>query len=261
MTSDGRPLRAPVQPFVLSDKVAIITGAASGIGATALETLSEAGAHVRGCDISALSGKAHPNLTGNVEVRDPLAVGAFVQSVIDEFGRIDIVVNCAGVGITADEPTPVHLMSDRDWELTLGVNLTGTFNVCRACIPAMLDGGGSIINISSVMGHVGNAGASAYTASKAGVLGLTRSMALEYARQGLRANAICPGFIDTPMVRRHLDQSADGVEELRLIEASHPVGRLGTSQDIANAILWLAADASSFMTGAALTVDGGYTAA
>jgi NAD(P)-dependent dehydrogenase (short-subunit alcohol dehydrogenase family) len=117
-----------------------------------------------------------------------------------------------------------------------------------------------VVNIASVMGLVGNAGAAAYCASKAGVLGLTRAMALEYADQGVRVNALCPGYIDTPMVQRYMTQVEDADAQLAELKATHPVGRLGQAEEVAAAVLWLLSDGASFMTGAAIPVDGGFTA-
>jgi len=254
----------PVGTQSLAGKVVVVTGVASGIGKATHSLFSTAGAAVCGCDVAAPG----PNdaalfdgaLIGVVDVSSSSEMEAFTSSVLDRYGRIDGLVNCAGVGILSGEPLPVGELTDELWTRTLEINLTGTFIASRAVLPSLLRNGGTVVNVSSVMGLVGNAGAAAYCASKAGVLGLTRAMALEYADQRVRVNAVCPGYIDTPMVRRYLTQVEDADAQLAELQASHPIGRLGYPDEVAAAALWLSSDAASFVTGAAMPVDGGFTA-
>ena len=175
-----------------------------------------------------------------------------VQDSVKIFGRLDIAVNNAGIGgpaaLTGEYPID-------GWEKVIGINLNGVFYGMRHQIPAMLQtGGGSIINITSILGSVGFATACAYVSAKHGVNGLTKVAAMEYAKQGIRVNAVAPGFIKTPL----LDQMPP--EQLEAIAALHPIGRLGTSQEVAELVLWLATDRSSFVTGSYYPVDGGYLA-
>ncbi|WP_290514328.1 SDR family NAD(P)-dependent oxidoreductase [Aeromicrobium sp.] len=248
----------------LNGKVVLVTGAASGIGAATLVKLRELGATVSGGDLCLAPLGTESRFQGvrmeTVDVRDPEQVQAFVDIVVERHGRLDAVVNSAGVGAPSDLALMTHETSHRDWDLQIGVNLTGTYAVSRAALPSLLVQGGAIVNISSIMGLVGSAGFSAYTASKAGVLGLTRSMALEYATSGVRVNAVCPGFVNTPMVHRFLGRSDDPAAARRSLELVTPMGRLAEPAEIADVVAWLISDAASYVTGAAIPVDGGYTA-
>ncbi|MBC7633364.1 SDR family NAD(P)-dependent oxidoreductase [Aeromicrobium sp.] len=248
----------------LTGKVILVTGAASGIGAATCFKLRDLGATVSGCDLSLVPLKTESRFEGlrmeTVDVRDPEQVQAFVDLVVERHERIDAVVNCAGVAPTSYTTLMTHETTHHDWDQQIGVNLTGTYTVSRAALPALLVQGGAIVNISSIMGLIATAGASAYTASKAGVLGLTRSMAVEYATSGVRVNAVCPGYIDTPMVHTGLSRSDDPAAALRLLELLHPMGRLGEPSEIADVVAWLVSDSASFVTGATIPVDGGYTA-
>ena len=242
----------------LQRKTALVTGAASGIGRATAQALQAEGARVAGIDRDAFAPDHGLDIALKVDVTDPEQLRAAVAEISDNLGPIVVLANCAGV---SPGPFAGHEMPDDVWALTVGVNLTGSFNVCRAVIPGMLAaGGGSINNIGSVMSKVGNPGYVAYVASKAGVLGLTRSLALDYAQMGIRVNTVCPGFIETPMVARSLpDDPFEAQAVLTSIRDMHPVGRLGRPEEIAAAVLWLAADAS-FVTGSEITVDGGFTA-
>lgn len=248
----------------LTGKVILVTGAASGIGAATFFKLRELGATVSGCDLSLVPLETESRFEGvrmgTIDIRDPEQVQAFVDSVIEQHARIDAVVNCAGVGAPSNQGQMTHETTHQDWDQQIGVNLTGTYTVSRAALPALLVQGGAIVNISSIMGLVGSAGYSAYTASKAGVLGLTRTMALEYATSGVRVNAVCPGFVDTPMVRRFVDRSDDPAAVFRSLELITPMGRLAQPGEIADVVAWLVSDSASFVTGAAIPVDGGFTA-
>lgn len=242
-------------------KVVVVTGSASGIGAAIAARFIGAGATVCGIDRSPYSNPEGFALTSSVDVSDSADVDAHIAEVIKKFGHIDVLVNTAGVGVQAETFTRGHEVTQPEWQKVLDVNLTGSFNTARAALPALVESRGSIVNISSIMGLVGTVGALAYVASKAGVLGLTKGLALEYAPDGVRVNAVCPGFVDTPMVRRHLEQSGDPAAELAKLNATHPVGRIGQPSEIADAVLWLASDSASFVTGASIPVDGGFIAA
>jgi NAD(P)-dependent dehydrogenase (short-subunit alcohol dehydrogenase family) len=246
----------------LHGKVAIVTGAASGIGRCATDLFAAAGATVAAFDRDesglALGGDALA-VAGDVTSNDDVA--EFVATVLEHHGRIDVLLNSAGVGTLADVPQEVPDTPDEIWDRTLDVNLSGTFRVSRAVIPAMAaGGGGAIVNLASVLGLAGLAGAVSYSASKGGVIAITRTMALEGAPLGIRANVLAPGFIETPMVTEYLPKLEDPAQARLDVEAAHLLGRLGRPEEVAAAALWLASDAASFVTGAVLPVDGGYLA-
>ena len=256
----------------LSGKTAIITGGGSGLGEASSELLAAEGARVlvsdineeaaaRTADIVRQKGGSAISLAHDVTNQDEWQ--HVVQTTVKEFGSFDILVNNAGVSGTP----PGVLMEDvdfEDWRQVMSVNLDSVFLGCQEAIRSMRDSGGSIINISSIMGIVGGAGA-AYNASKGGVRLLTKSVAVYCGNNGypIRCNSIHPGYIWTSMVRTALEYfpEIETEEELRtmLIER-HPIGRLGIPDDIANGVLFLASEASGFMTGSELVIDGGYTA-
>lgn len=248
----------------LRDRIALITGSASGIGSACALRFAEEGAVIAGMDVVsegderwAEAVKLSPRSSFDlVDVRDEASIAAAMAAVRQRFGRIDVVVNSAGVAGGG----PVHLLATEEWDRVVGINLRGTFLVCKHALAPMLEQRrGSIINIASIEGLQGSEGGSAYNASKAGVVMLTRNMAMDYARVGIRVNAVCPGFIDTPMYHQVLD--LPGFETFRDgIVDQHQLGRTGTPLEIANAALFLASDEASFITGHALVVDGGYTA-
>ena len=238
----------------LDGKVALVTGAASGLGLATMERFAKEGAQVVGIDVQAGSAAGADVLA--VDVRDEDAVSAAVDEVVARHGHLDIVANFAGVAGGG----PVHLVDAADWDRVLAVNLKGTFLVCKHALRPMLEQrSGSIINVASVEGLQGTEGGSSYNASKAGVVMLTKNMAIDYGRAGIRVNAICPGFIDTPMFRAvmgsdHMTQFRDEYRD------DHMLGRFGEPSEIAAAALFLASDDASFVTGHALAVDGGYLA-
>ncbi len=248
----------------LDGKVALITGAASGIGAAIALRFAQEGARIAGIDIQDLADgdwSEALRLTGDgplhkVDVRDKGAVANAVAEVEAQMGRIDVLVNSAGVAGGG----PVHLIEDAEWDRVMDVNLKGTLHACQAALPGMLARqSGSIVNIASVEGIEGFEGGSAYNASKGAVILLTRNMAIDYGRRGIRVNALCPGFIDTPLLRSTLELEA--MNEIRdKIREAHQLGRFGQPVEIANGALFLASDEASFVTGQALAVDGGYTA-
>lgn len=247
-----------------TDKVALVTGAGSGIGRAAAIAFAQAGAAVAVADwdepganetvrqIEAAGGKA---LAIKVDVSDPAQVDAMVAKTIQTYGRLDMACNNAGIGgplaLTGDYPIEA-------WDTVMGINLRGVFLCMRAELPHLLKQGGAIVNIASILGTVGFANASAYTAAKHGVVGLTKVAALEYSSKGVRVNAVCPAFIETPMLEK-AGLLADPVAKQGLIGV-HPIGRLGKSQEIAETIVWLASPAASFVTGTAVLADGAYCA-
>ncbi len=248
----------------LSGKAALITGAASGIGAACALRFAQEGAAVGGLDLrepqagdGLEAARLAPRSAFQVaDVRDDGAVARAVAATRAALGRLDVLVNAAGVAGGG----PVHLIDPAEWDRVVDVNLRGSFLVSRHAIPALLEaGGGSVILVASVEGIEGFEGGSAYNASKGGVVLLTRNMAIDYGRRGIRVNAICPGFIETPLFGSVFEQP--GMEAVRdRIAAAHQLGRFGKAVEVANAALFLASDEASFVTGAILPVDGGYTA-
>jgi len=250
----------------LEGKVALITGAAGGIGKVAAERFAAEGARVVVADVVDDAGEATVagvNDSGgeaayvHADVSNPGDVEAMVAATVERFGGLHVLYNNAGIMHAADES--VLSTPDEVWNLTIDINLKGVFLGCRYGIPAMLDsGGGSIVNVASFVALMGAAVPQiAYTASKGGVLAMTREIAVEFARRGIRANAICPGPIETPLTGQILDTPEK--RNRRLVHI--PIGRFGRAEEIAQAALFLASDESSLMTGAALVVDGGITAA
>ena len=231
----------------LDGKVALITGGASGIGLACCQRLASEGATVVSLD---LAGADH-----GVDVRDEAAVAATLDAVVDGHGRLDIVVNSAGIAGGG----PVHSVSLADWERVVGVNLTGTFIVSKHALRHMVEQRtGSIVNIASIEGIQGTEGGSSYNASKGGVVLLTKNMAIDYGRIGIRVNCICPGFIDTPLF--HAVMGSEGMSQLRdRYRDLHVLGRFGRPEEIASAAAFLASDDASFVTGHSLVVDGGFT--
>lgn len=248
----------------LTGKVAIVTGASTGIGRAAAMALSAEDAAVVLADVDEARGQAvreeihHKGgeaIFVRADVSDDSQVASAVLQAVSTFGGLDLAFNNAGIeGIQA----VTHECTLENWNRTLAVNLSGVWFCMRHEIPAMLKrGGGVIVNNSSVAGLVGFGGIPAYTASKHGIIGLTRTAALEYAEQGIRVNAVCPGVIDTEMIDRFTGHQSEAQAALL---ATEPVGRLGRPEEIADAVVWLCSSRSSFVTGQAIAVDGGFVA-
>ncbi len=243
------------------NKTAIVTGGASGIGEACAITLAAAGATVIVADlkkadaqktvdtITKAGGKAHACAA---DVADDSAVKAMVDFAVKETGGLHLLVNNAGIG-GPQKPTGEYAVDD--WQKVIAINLTGVFLGLRYGIPAIEKaGGGAIVNMASILGSVGIAQSCAYVAAKHGVVGLTKSAALEYSAKGIRINAVGPGFIATPLLDNISNEMRDGLVAL------HPIGRLGTSQEVADLVCFLLSDRASFITGSYHLVDGAYTA-
>ncbi len=249
----------------LDDKVALVTGAAKGIGAGIVERFLKAGAAVTAFDIDGealgmlgdrLSLRGRVLLIQGDVAQEPDVVRA-IERTVAASGRLDIVVNNAGIELAGQIPD----YTSEQWDRQLGVNLKGAFFFAKYAIPHLRARGGVILNISSVHAFVSYQGDAAYDAAKAGLLALTRALAVDHGGEGIRVNAICPGYIDTPMTEQWLATVPDRDETMRQVLSLHPLGRIGTPRDIADAALFLASDAASFISGTYLVVDGALTAA
>lgn len=252
----------------LMDRVAIVTGGNSGIGRAAAVLFAEEGAQVliaaRDPEKSATVVEEIREGGGSAasvvcDVRVPNDCERAVAAAVEEFGRLDVLFNNAGV-IYRERTAPAT--SVQEWDSTFDVNTRGTFLMSKFSVPEMAKnpGGGAIVNNASYLGLVGTRGAAAYCASKGAVVLLTRAMALDHGPDGIRVNCICPGSVDTPMLRNEMEEMG-GVEKVRsLFEEKHPQGRIASPEEIAEAALYLASDAARFVTGACLPVDGGITA-
>jgi NAD(P)-dependent dehydrogenase (short-subunit alcohol dehydrogenase family) len=242
----------------LDGRAALVTGAGAGIGEACARRLTAGGARVAIIDRDqAAADRVASELDGAIaiyaDVSDPDAVEAMVATVVDRFGRLDVAVNNAGIGGLR---APVAEQTPDSWREVLAVNLDSVFYCIRVEIPAMLrTGGGAIVNTASVLGFTAFPGSAHYVAAKHGVVGLTQNVALEYATEGIRCNAVAPGFIATPLLKANLN-AAEQAE----IGALHAQNRLGEPEEIAEAVAWLASDAASFVNGSVHVVDGGYLA-
>lgn len=254
------------RPGRLEGRVALITGAGNGMGREAATLFASEGARVMVADLSEAGGRATVEAVEAVggeadfvavDVSDAAQVAGMVHATTERFGALHVLYNNAGI-FPADDAGATDT-PEATWDRVIDVNLKGVWLGCKYAVPALIaSGGGSIVNVASFVAFMGAATAQiAYTSSKGGVLALTREVAVEHARAGVRANALCPGPIDTPLLAELMSDPARKARRLVHI----PMGRLGRSEELARAALFLASDESSFMTGAALVVDGGITAA
>jgi NAD(P)-dependent dehydrogenase (short-subunit alcohol dehydrogenase family) len=248
----------------LHGKVAIVTGGTSGIGRNAAVLFAKAGAKVVVAGRRELEGKETIDLIRaaggdglfvKTDVSRAAEVAALVQKTVEKFGRLDIAFNNAGI---EGSWSPIAEQSEEDWDRTIDINLKGVWLCLKHEIQQMLKqgGGGAIVNMASVAGLIGSAGAATYCASKHGVMALTKSAALETARSGIRINVVCPAVIETPMGERIW-----GAPEMKKFAIGlHPIGRFGTPREVAEAVVWMCSDRASFMTGQSLVLDGGFLA-
>jgi len=247
----------------LKDKVCLVTGGAAGIGKATAERFAEEGAQVVICDVAEQAGQETVKLLGpnarfyKVNVANRQEAQVWVDDVWSQYGRIDVLVNNAGILrdaqlVKVKDGAIVGQMSEADFDLVIAVNLKGVFNCTQAVAPYMIkQGGGVILNASSVVGLDGNFGQTNYVATKAGVIGMTKVWARELGRYNIRVNAVAPGFIATDIIKSMPEKIIEGMK------ARTPIGRMGQPRDIANAYLFLASDEASFITGEVLRVDGG----
>ena len=252
---DGQGTIETVIETGLENKVVIVTGATSGIGKATARRFAEEGCRVASWDIKEGEGEKN-GIFQRVNVTDTVSVESAVAEVVERWHTIDILINNAGILrdgqlVKFKEGAVTATMSDEQFDSLLSVNLRGVFVCTRAVVPHMIKNGGVILNASSVVGLYGNFGQTNYVASKAGVIGMTKVWARELGKYKIRVNAVAPGFINTEMI------AAMPEKILQTMRDHTPLGRLGETQDIANAYLWLASDAASFITGTVLSVDGG----
>jgi NAD(P)-dependent dehydrogenase (short-subunit alcohol dehydrogenase family) len=248
----------------LRGKVAIVTGGTSGIGRDAAVLFAKAGAKVVVAGRREAEGKetidliraaSGDGLFVKTDVSRAADVRVLVQKTVEKFGRLDVAFNNAGI---EGSWSPIAEQSEEDWDSTIDINLKGVWLCLKYEIQQMLKqgGGGAIVNMASVAGFIGSAGAATYCASKHGVMALTKSAALETARNGIRVNAVCPAVIETPMGERLWGAP----EAKKFALGLHPIGRFGRPEEIADAVLWMCSDRASFMTGQSLVLDGGFLA-
>jgi NAD(P)-dependent dehydrogenase (short-subunit alcohol dehydrogenase family) len=249
----------------LNGNVAIVTGAGRGIGRGIAECLAEEGAFVVLNDVRAegaeaskrfLEEKGYASVTAVADISTPEGASAVVDAAARSRGRLDLLVHCAGRQIIK----PVDALQPQEWDTVLGVNLRGAYLCAKAALPLLEKQRGTIINICSVHAQATVEGFTSYAASKAGILGLTRALAVECGPRGVRVNAISPGTIDSPLLHEYFNSLPDPVRARAEFLKFHPIGRFGTARDIGNMVTFLASDEAEFVTGTEIVVDGGMTA-
>ncbi|MCS7248379.1 MAG: SDR family oxidoreductase [Anaerolineales bacterium] len=247
------------------DKVVIVTGGSKGIGEATAWAFAEQGAAVAIVDTDRGSGeelsrkmrdKGYQALFVETDITKEAQVQSMIQKVLDEWGRLDVLVNNAGIYLQGD----VEQTSLEQWQRVLDVNITGMFLCTKYAIPALLKNGGVVVNVASEAGLVGIKGQVVYNVSKGAVIAFTRSCAVDYASKGVRFNCVCPGTTDTPLVREAVNRSPDPAAARRHLEEIRPLNRLGKPEEIAAAIVALASERLGYATGAVFSIDGGYTA-
>lgn len=249
--------------FSLTGKIALVTGAGSGIGAAIAQVFAQAGAAVIVTDVQELAGQGTVAAIGQaaeflkLNVADEASARAAAEAVLEKHGRLDVLVNNAGIGHVGTMLQTAAGDLDRLYQ----VNVRGVFNVTKAFLPAMIERRkGNIINLASIGGVVGIRDRLAYCTTKFAVVGLTKSMALDHAQQGIRVNCICPGRVETPFVSARLKEYPDPEKAYREMAATQALGRMAKPEEIAHAALYLASDESAFVTGTAFLIDGGWSA-
>jgi 2-keto-3-deoxy-L-fuconate dehydrogenase len=250
----------------LENRVAVITGAGSGIGRAMALQFAREGARIVAADLNPDAADETTQMVGGaggvceafaVDAKEPDQVRAMIERANELYGQIDILCNNAGIGSTTD----VVECEPDEWDRVMTVNVKSVYLGCKYAIPHMIErGGGVIINTASVAGMVGIIKRASYCASKGAVIALTKQVAIEYVKQNIRVNCLCPGTVDSPWVGRLLDQADDRAAARQALEARQPMGRLGTPPEVAAAALYLASDDAAFITGTGLVIDGGWTA-
>ncbi|MDQ6664594.1 MAG: glucose 1-dehydrogenase [Acidobacteriota bacterium] len=234
----------------LSGKIAVVTGGGAGIGQAAVACMRREGARVLVVDWNATEDASFRR----ADISDSRQAAASIQAAVERFGGLDILVNNAGIQSYGDAVTT----TEEIWDRTMNVNLKGQWLMARAAIPEMLKrGGGAIVNVASVQGLASQKNVLAYATSKHAMIGLTRSMAVDFSGRGIRVNCVCPGTVDTPMVRSTIDLDQDPEKLRGILNRMHPIGRIAEPREIGEVIAFLASDRASFMTGSIVTVDGG----